>query len=64
MGLEPEEKYIIIPSCSPENKPNGYNSTITANATMDISAARDGLSIIKYGEAFLLYYIAKLILIH
>lgn len=37
------EKYIIIPSYSPENKPNGYKSTITANATMDISAARDGL---------------------
>ena len=40
------EKYIIIPSYSPENKPNGYNSIITANATMDISAARDGLKMI------------------
>lgn len=37
------ERYLIIPSYSPENKPNGYNSVITANATMDISAARDGL---------------------
>lgn len=40
------ENYIIIPSYSPENKPNGYNSTITANAAMDISAARDGLKMI------------------
>lgn len=38
------EKYIIIPSYSPENAPLGYTSTITANATMDISAARDGLN--------------------
>lgn len=37
------EKYLIIPSYSPENRPKGYNSTITANAAMDISAARDGL---------------------
>jgi alpha-L-fucosidase 2 len=44
--LSDEEKYIIIPSYSPENKPNGYNSAITANATMDISAARDGLKMI------------------
>jgi len=41
--LSDREKYIILPSYSPENKPNGYNSTITANAAMDISAARDGL---------------------
>lgn len=40
------ERYLIIPSYSPENKPNGYRSTITANATMDISAARDGLKMI------------------
>jgi alpha-L-fucosidase 2 len=40
------EKYIIIPSYSPENRPVGYNSTITANAAMDISAARDGLKMI------------------
>ncbi|MBD3917204.1 glycoside hydrolase N-terminal domain-containing protein [Paenibacillus sp. PR3] len=40
------EKYIIIPTYSPENHPIGYNSTITANATMDISAARDGLHMI------------------
>ena len=37
------EKYLIIPSYSPENHPKGYESTITANAAMDISAARDGL---------------------
>ncbi|WP_442052615.1 glycosyl hydrolase family 95 catalytic domain-containing protein [Paenibacillus sp. 2TAB19] len=41
--LNPGEKYMIIPTYSPENNPIGYNSTITANATMDISAARDGL---------------------
>ncbi|MGO4541621.1 glycosyl hydrolase family 95 catalytic domain-containing protein [Paenibacillus sp. 2TAB19] len=42
-SLNPGEKYMIIPTYSPENNPIGYNSTITANATMDISAARDGL---------------------
>ena len=43
-NLLPGEKYLIIPSYSPENYPLGdYDSTITANATMDISAARDGL---------------------
>lgn len=41
--LEDGEKYMIIPTYSPENHPVGYNSTITANATMDITAARDGL---------------------
>ena len=42
-ALNPGEKYMLIPTYSPENNPIGYNSTITANATMDISAARDGL---------------------
>ncbi len=38
------ERYLIIPSYSPENYPLGdYDSTITANATMDIAAAKDGL---------------------
>ncbi len=42
--LQPGEKYLIIPSYSPENYPLGdYDSTITANSTMDIAAARDGL---------------------
>ncbi|RKP56293.1 hypothetical protein D7Z26_06570 [Cohnella endophytica] len=41
--LLPGEKYMIIPTYSPENSPLGYSSTITANATMDIAAARDGL---------------------
>ena len=41
--LEEGEKYLIIPSYSPENAPQGYDSPITANATMDISAAKDGL---------------------
>lgn len=43
-SLNEGEKYLIIPSYSPENAPQGYSSTITANATMDISAARDGLN--------------------
>ncbi len=42
-SLNEGEKYLIIPSYSPENHPLGYTSTITANATMDISAAREGL---------------------
>ncbi len=42
-ALNEGERYLIIPSYSPENCPVGYNSTITANATMDISAAKDGL---------------------
>lgn len=42
--LEDGERYLIIPSYSPENYPLGdYTSTITANSTMDIAAARDGL---------------------
>ena len=39
--LEKGEKYLIIPSFSPENKPLGYKSAITANAAMDIAAAKD-----------------------
>ena len=54
-NLEPGEKYIIIPSYSPENRPKGYNSPITANATMDISAARDGLKMIIEIEKALAY---------
>ena len=42
-SLNEGEKYLIIPSYSPENAPLGYNSPITANATMDIAAAKDGL---------------------
>jgi hypothetical protein len=45
-ALNPGEKYLFIPTYSPENHPIGYNSTITANATMDISAARDGLHMV------------------
>lgn len=45
-ALNPGEKYMIIPTYSPENNPIGYNSTITANATMDIAAARDGLHMV------------------
>lgn len=45
-ALEDGEKYMLIPTYSPENHPVGYNSTITANATMDISAARYGLEML------------------
>lgn len=45
-SLNEGEKYIIIPAYSPENNPIGYTSTLTANATMDISAARDGLDMV------------------
>lgn len=45
-ALNPGERYLLIPTYSPENNPIGYNSTITANATMDISAARDGLHMV------------------
>ncbi len=45
--LLPGEKYIIIPTYSPENSPIGYYSTLTANATMDIAAARDGLDMVS-----------------
>lgn len=44
--LNEGEKYMIIPSYSPENHPLGYTSPLTANATMDISAARDGLDMV------------------
>ena len=40
-SLNESEHYLIIPSFSPENKPFGYHSAITANAAMDISAAKD-----------------------
>lgn len=46
-SLEPDEKYLIIPSFSPENKPLGYKSAITANAAMDIAAAVDSLNMYK-----------------
>lgn len=44
--LNEGEKYMIIPTYSPENHPIGYYSTLTANATMDISAAKDGLDMV------------------
>jgi hypothetical protein len=44
--LDSGETYMLIPCYSPENHPLGYKSTITANATMDISAARDGLKMV------------------
>ncbi|MEK4853111.1 glycoside hydrolase N-terminal domain-containing protein [Paenibacillus sp. FSL H7-0756] len=44
--LHPGEKYLLLPGYSPENHPVGYHSTLTANASMDISAARDGLGMV------------------
>ena len=44
--LNDGERYMIIPTYSPENSPIGYYSTLTANATMDISAAKDGLDMV------------------
>lgn len=42
--LNEGEKYLLFPAYSPENWPGGsYDSTLTANAAMDIAAARDGL---------------------
>lgn len=46
VSLEPGERYIILPAYSPENHPQGYRSKLTANATMDIAAARDGLAMV------------------
>ena len=37
------EKYLIVPSYSPENHPKGRTSRMTANASMDIAAAKDGI---------------------
>lgn len=45
--LEEGERYLIIPSYSPENMPLKYESRITANAAMDIAAARDGLRMLN-----------------
>lgn len=43
--LKDGEKYLIVPSYSPENTTGGdvYNSTIAANSAIDIAAATDGL---------------------
>ncbi len=43
--LNPGEKYLIVPSYSPENTTGGkdYNSTLGANAAIDIAAAKSGL---------------------
>lgn len=46
MKLNPGEKYMIVPAYSPENIPKDYNSTVTANAAMDISAARDCITMV------------------
>lgn len=43
--LKDGEKYLLVPSYSPENTTGGekYNSTVAANAAMDIGAAKSGL---------------------
>lgn len=43
--LNDGEKYLIIPSYSPENTTGGsvYNSTLAANAAIDIAASKSGL---------------------
>ena len=43
--LKDGEKYLLIPSYSPENSTGGekYNSTMAANSAMDIGAAKSGL---------------------
>lgn len=45
-SLQPGERYLLIPTYSPENHPIGYCSTLTANAVMDIAAARNGLEML------------------
>lgn len=42
-SLEEGEKYLILPGYSPENKPGNTWIAISANSTMDVAAARDGL---------------------
>ncbi|MBQ9228956.1 MAG: glycoside hydrolase N-terminal domain-containing protein [Eubacterium sp.] len=44
-ALNEDEKYLIIPSYSPENTTGGdtYQSTLAANAAIDIAAAKYGL---------------------
>ena len=43
-SLSNDEKYLIVPSYSPENDTKGtYKSTLAANAAMDISAAKYSL---------------------
>ena len=45
--LEPGEHYLLIPTYSPENHPSGRNQSLTMNATMDISAARDCIRMVR-----------------
>jgi len=43
-SLNEGEKYVFLPTYSPENTPLGtYQNPITINSTMDISAAKDAL---------------------
>ncbi|MCC8022921.1 MAG: hypothetical protein LIO46_03970, partial [Clostridiales bacterium] len=45
-SLDEEEYYCIIPCYSPENMPANMESAITANATIDITAARRGFDML------------------
>ena len=55
------EKYLIIPSFSPENKPLGYKSAITANSEQDF---QDEVWLQRrmeiWGEGFSLFDILRL----
>lgn len=44
--LNPDEKYCIIPSYSPENNPKNYPSPSDANCAVDISACRDNIDML------------------
>ncbi|MEU3465681.1 glycoside hydrolase N-terminal domain-containing protein [Streptomyces sp. NPDC006733] len=39
----PDGRLVLVPSYSPENTPAGADSPVTANATMDLAAARHAL---------------------
>lgn len=47
------ERYLLLPSYSPENKPQGWGSSVTINSSMDIAAARDGLKMIMSIEEYM-----------
>lgn len=44
--LNPDEKYCILPSYSPENNPKNYPSPSDANCAIDISACRDNIDML------------------
>lgn len=46
-SLNEGESYCILPSYSPENNPSNYPSPSDANCTIDISACRDNIEMLK-----------------